>query len=57
LEGIIDFACDKRTDWSVREWMYVLNNFETETETLEHKQELYAEKIDLLEEMKEFGDT
>jgi hypothetical protein len=37
--------------------MYVLNNFETESETLERNQELYARKIDLLEEMKEFGDT
>jgi len=57
LEGIIKFACDQRTEWSVRDWMYVLNNFETESETLERNQELYARKIDLLEEMKEFGDT
>jgi hypothetical protein len=57
LEGIIDFACDKRTDWDVGDWIYVLRNFETDNDRLDNKERELERNLELLDEMKEFGDS
>lgn len=56
LEGVIDFACDKRTEWNVGDWKYVLENFESRNDVLDDRQRRLSRKIELLEEMKEFGE-
>lgn len=55
LEGVINFACERREDWNVRDWNYILQQFEVDEETLDHRQSLLQRKIELLDEMKMFG--
>lgn len=57
LEGIIDFACSRRTDWDVGDWIYILRNFETDNDILDSREKEFERKLELLDEMKEFGDS
>jgi hypothetical protein len=56
LEVLIDFASERREEWSIQDWEYIMANFKSDKGEIDHSIDQIERNLQLLEWMKTLGE-